>query len=92
MQLLGAHRENDWTLYIQVRKLVANKQLEFVNGGWCMNDEAATDYNSIIDQMTLGKKKTNICRTDDACQRTLYMYLNTMLIFGKHIIDIVTAV
>lgn len=45
------------TLYIQVRKLVANKQLEFVNGGWCMNDEAATDYNSIIDQMTLGKKK-----------------------------------
>ena len=47
------------TLYIQVRKLVANKQLEFVNGGWCMNDEAATDYNSIIDQMTLGNYKKN---------------------------------
>ena len=39
----------------QVRKLVANKQLEFVNGGWCMNDEASTDYNAIIDQMTLGE-------------------------------------
>ena len=38
----------------QVKKLVANKQLEFVNAGWCMNDEATTDYNAIIDQMTLG--------------------------------------
>lgn len=38
----------------QVKKLVANKQLEFVNAGWCMNDEASTDYNAIIDQMTLG--------------------------------------
>lgn len=35
--------------------MVANKQLEFVNGGWCMNDEAATHYNAIIDQMTLGE-------------------------------------
>ena len=82
------------TLYIQVRKLVANKQLEFVNGGWCMNDEAATDYNSIIDQMTLGKKKkknqTHVEQMMHANQ--LYMCLNTMLIFGKHIIDIITAI
>ena len=40
---------------IQVHKLVSNKQLEFINGGWCMNDEASTDYNAIIDQMSLGK-------------------------------------
>lgn len=38
----------------QVKRLVANKQLEFVNAGWCMNDEASTHYNAIIDQMTLG--------------------------------------
>lgn len=37
-----------------VKSLVAKKQLEFINGGWCMNDEAATHYNAIIDQMTLG--------------------------------------
>lgn len=35
---------------------MANKQLEFVNAGWCMNDEATTDYNAIIDQMTLGER------------------------------------
>lgn len=29
-------------------------RLEFVNGGWCMNDEAATHYSSIIDQMSFG--------------------------------------
>ena len=37
-----------------VRKLVDNRQLEFVIGAWCMNDEAATYYNDIIDQQTLG--------------------------------------
>ncbi|XP_070595631.1 lysosomal alpha-mannosidase isoform X1 [Erythrolamprus reginae] len=37
-----------------VRQLVAEGRLEFVNGGWCMNDEAATHYNAIIDQMSLG--------------------------------------
>ena len=29
-------------------------QLEFINGGWCMNDEAAAHYNPVIDQMTYG--------------------------------------
>ena len=29
-------------------------RLEFILGGWCMNDEAATHYNAIIDQMSYG--------------------------------------
>eukprot|EP00118_Oscarella_pearsei_P014340 m.122439 g.122439 ORF g.122439 m.122439 type:complete len:993 (+) comp37781_c0_seq1:117-3095(+) len=37
-----------------VRELVTNGSLEFINGGWCMNDEAGTHYNAIIDQMTEG--------------------------------------
>ena len=38
-----------------VRDLVLKtKQLEFINAGWCMNDEASTHYNGIIDQMTIG--------------------------------------
>ena len=46
-----------YVLYVQVKRLVSRKQLEFVNGGWCMNDEAATHYNAIIDQMTLGERR-----------------------------------
>ena len=38
----------------EVKRLVQEKRLEFINAGWCMNDEAATHYNAIIDQMTYG--------------------------------------
>jgi len=38
----------------QTRRVVENGQLEFINGGWCMNDEAVPIYYSMIDQMTLG--------------------------------------
>ncbi|RWS24826.1 Lysosomal alpha-mannosidase-like protein, partial [Leptotrombidium deliense] len=36
--------------------LVEQGRFEFISGGWSMNDEAATHYNAIIDQMTLGHK------------------------------------
>ena len=29
-------------------------QLEFINGGWCMSDEAAPFYVDMVDQQTLG--------------------------------------
>jgi len=38
------------------RTLVANGQLEFVNGGWCMHDEAAAHFIDMVDQTTLGHK------------------------------------
>jgi lysosomal alpha-mannosidase len=30
--------------------------LEFIGGGWSMNDEAATHYTAIIDNMSYGWK------------------------------------
>ncbi|CAF1300509.1 unnamed protein product [Adineta steineri] len=38
----------------KVRGFVNTGRLEFISGGWCMNDEASTHYNSIIDQHALG--------------------------------------
>lgn len=37
-----------------VRGLVWSTQLEFVNGGWCMHDEASVTYLQMIDQTTRG--------------------------------------
>ncbi|XP_068670671.1 lysosomal alpha-mannosidase-like isoform X1 [Montipora foliosa] len=46
--------EQSEAMRADVKKLVSEKRLEFINAGWCMNDEAATHYNGIIDQMTYG--------------------------------------
>ena len=36
------------------KSLVANGQLELINGGWSMNDEACPNYEDIIDNMMIG--------------------------------------
>ena len=51
--------EQDESMKATVRDLVKKRQLEFINGGWSMNDEAATHYNAIIDQMSLGLRFIN---------------------------------
>jgi len=47
-------KEQDQNTQDVVRKLLQAGQLEFINGGYCMNDEAAVYYEDSIDQMTLG--------------------------------------
>ena len=46
--------EQDNETKSRVKALVENGQLEFINGGWCMNDEGGTHYVAIVDQMTEG--------------------------------------
>ena len=40
----------------QLRAVVASGQLEFINGGWCMHDEASTHYTDMVDQTALGHR------------------------------------
>jgi lysosomal alpha-mannosidase len=49
-------REQTPARQADVVMLVKQGRLEFINGGWCMNDEASTHYEAIIDQMTLGHR------------------------------------
>ncbi|EDV31824.1 uncharacterized protein Dana_GF14356 [Drosophila ananassae] len=42
-----------------VKKLVNEGRMEFTGGGWSMNDEAAVNYQSVIDQFTVGLKFLN---------------------------------
>ena len=46
--------EQDAAMRATVRGLVEEGRLEFIGGGWSMNDEAAAHYNAIIDNMALG--------------------------------------
>ncbi|KAH8324897.1 hypothetical protein KR074_011408 [Drosophila pseudoananassae] len=39
-----------------VKKLVNEGRLQFTNGAWSMNDEAAVNYQSVIDQFSVGLK------------------------------------
>ncbi|XP_011098966.1 probable alpha-mannosidase At5g13980 isoform X1 [Sesamum indicum] len=49
-------REQSEAIQLIVRQLVSSGQLEFINGGMCMHDEATTHYIDMIDQTTLGHR------------------------------------
>jgi alpha-mannosidase II len=38
------------------RKLIENKQFEFVGGGWVQHDEANAHYHQVVDQLTVGHR------------------------------------
>jgi len=42
--------EQDGPTQAAFKELVANGQLTFINGGWCMHDEAAPGYIDMIDR------------------------------------------
>ncbi|GFS02334.1 alpha-mannosidase [Elysia marginata] len=48
------YNEQDEDVQNDVKKLVNERRLEFILGGWSMNDEAATHYSAIIDNHKLG--------------------------------------
>ncbi|KAI4339645.1 hypothetical protein MLD38_024562 [Melastoma candidum] len=48
--------EQSGTIKNTVKQFIRSGQLEFINGGMCMHDEAAVHYIDMIDQTTLGHR------------------------------------
>ncbi|XP_042519193.1 alpha-mannosidase At3g26720-like [Macadamia integrifolia] len=49
-------RDQSESVKSAVKQLVSSGQLEFINGGMCMHDEAASHYIDMIDQTTIGHR------------------------------------
>ncbi len=64
-----------------VRTFVDEGRLEFIIGAWCMNDEASTYYNDIIDQQTLGLQF--ILKEFGECARPKVAWQSNRIFFFK---------
>lgn len=53
------YKEQDDATRHSVKTMANSGQLEFINGGWVMNDEAAAHYQAIVDQMSFGLRYLN---------------------------------
>lgn len=66
-------REQTPAMQARVRRLQASGQLEFINGGWTMNDESGVSDEDIIAQMTRGhfflKEVRALCGLCVVCSR-----------------------
>lgn len=60
-----------------VKNLVESGQLEFISGGWSMNDEATTYYQTIIDQITWGLKFVLIFSSKQSYKKYIYKMQKT---------------
>lgn len=49
-------RQQDARRQQDVRNLIRGGQLSFINGGFCMHDEAATHYRALLDQTAYGHR------------------------------------
>uniref|UniRef100_A0A6P7FYF0 alpha-mannosidase n=1 Tax=Diabrotica virgifera virgifera TaxID=50390 RepID=A0A6P7FYF0_DIAVI len=84
-------KEQDETMRRAFKNLVDNGHLEIVNGGWSMNDEACTNYQSTIDQFTLGFSFTLLINDPVNCYLIVYIavycnflfFLDDSIIFGS---------
>lgn len=64
--------EQSETKQAQVKTLVASKQLEFINGGWCMHDEATPHFTEMLDQTTRGHMFINATFGPDAAPKVAW--------------------
>lgn len=49
-------RQQNAAVRTDTLRLFKNGQLEFINGGWCMADDASPGWDAFIDQTTLGHR------------------------------------
>tara|TARA_B110000208_G_scaffold143324_1_gene172894 strand:- start:2754 stop:3392 length:639 start_codon:yes stop_codon:yes gene_type:complete len=63
-----------------VKDLVARGQLEFINGGWCMHDEASPFYVEMVDQTTRGHQFLKKHFGDSAIPRATWQVLTRSVV------------